>query len=280
MVIVPMSVDAMGIGRRVSISEGEYLNRPHFVINTKNATYFLDKAGGGLSRLIDREGKDWICYSDSPRNEYPASAASSYRGLPNFVHKSEDDGAGYPGRNQCYSFQVNDHTILTISKSGQWQWRWQFFKDHARLTVEKIDEQHKYWFMYEGVVAGRFAPFEQYWGNNLGGPRYETHDYYRDDKIFANWLWAYFGDQTVKRVFFVAMDRPDRYIDTFSYLGSTDQGIHSPNGMVVFGFGRMGDSEPQLTDTGNTFLFGFVKGRVKNQGGHESVQKEIENLRK
>ena len=157
----------------VEISEDIYAGTDHFVIKTKKVTYYLDKEGGGLSRMIDKQGNDWISFKKDPWNNYPESAASSYRGLPNLVFRSEDSGAGHPGHKKCYSFVVDKNTILTISKSGKWQWRWKFFKNYATITMEKVDHDHKYWFLYEGPIAGEFKPEFQYWGTNLGGPRRE-----------------------------------------------------------------------------------------------------------
>lgn len=264
----------------VDISEDLYAGRPHFIIKTKKATYFLDKQGGGLSRMIDQYGNDWINYRRTPWNLYPESAVSSYRGLPNMVYRSEDSGVGHPGFDLCYSLQVDKNTILTISKSGTWQWRWKFFERYATLTMEKVDEQHPYWFSYEGVIAGEFSPGHDYWGTNLGGPRKDINDFYKGEMIFANWQWIYFGDDRVKQVLFVGMKNPDRKIDALGFLGNSSQGIESDDGMVVFGFGRQGDAQPQLTDPHNTFYFGFIKRKIKNKATHESLAKDIEGILK
>jgi hypothetical protein len=264
----------------VDISEDIFAGVPHYVIRTKTATYYLDKEGGGLSRLIDRYGNDWISFKREPWNLYPESAASSYRGLPNLVFRSDDSGVGHPGHDKCYSFKVDDETILTISKSGLWQWRWKFYEKYATITVEKVDPDHKYWFLYEGPIAGEFNPEEEYWGTNLGGPRTEINDFYKGDKIFANWHWIYFGDKRVKQILFLAMQQPDRQIDALGFLGNTTKGVNSDDGMVVFGFGRQGDAQPQLTKHNNTFYFGFMKRKVKSKSRHESVAKDILNILK
>ncbi|MEO0334631.1 MAG: hypothetical protein AAF223_23655, partial [Bacteroidota bacterium] len=81
----------------IQIDETIYEDRPHFVVQTASATYWYDQAGGGLSRLIDPEGNDWIAFKKDPLSEYPASAAAGFRGLPNFVFQSDDGGAGHPG---------------------------------------------------------------------------------------------------------------------------------------------------------------------------------------
>ena len=271
-----LALPALGI----EITEDTFAGAPHFIIKTKKATYYLDKEGGGLSRMIDFYGNDWIGFTREPWEIYPESAASSYRGIPNLVFRSDDGGAGHPGHKKCYSFLVNENTILTISKSGKWQWRWKFYESYAIISIEKVDQNHKYWFLYEGPIAGEFKPDQQYWGTNLGGPRREINDFYSGDKIFANWHWAYFGDDRVKQILFIAMEKPDRQIDALGFLGNSTKGVASEDGMVVFGFGRQGNAQPQLTNHHNTFYIGFLKRKVKNQGGHESVAKDIADILK
>jgi hypothetical protein len=261
--------------RAVDIREGTFAGADHFIVETKSATYYLDKQGGGLSRMIDIYGNDWISFKKEPSDSYPESAASSFRGVPNLVYGSLDSGVGHPGYQKCYSFKVNDQSILTISKSGEWQWRWVFYEHYVSITIEKVDPGARYWFLYEGVIAGEFNPAQQYWGTNLGGPRTEMNDYYKGDKIFANWHYIYFGDKRVKQVLFVAMQKPDRQIDTLGFLGNSAEGIASDDGMVVFGFGRQADDNPQLTDPHNTFYLGFLKRKVKTRNGHENLEKEI-----
>lgn len=273
-VFFAFALPTFGIG----ITEDTYAGTAHFIIKTKKATYYLDKEGGGLSRMIDIYGNDWIGYKRYPLEIYPESASSSYRGLPKLVFKSDDGGAGHPGHKKCYSFLVDENTILTISKSGKWQWRWKFFEQYATISIEKTDPKHKYWFLYNGPIAGEFKSGLQYWGTNLGGPRREIIDFYKGDKILANWHWIYFGDDRVKQILFIAMEKQDRKIDQLGFLGNSEKGVGSEDGMVVFGFGRQDDDQPQLTDPYNKFYFGFLKNKVKNPGVHESVAKDIENI--
>ncbi|MBK8500729.1 MAG: hypothetical protein IPL46_00180 [Saprospiraceae bacterium] len=134
----------------IKITEGDYEGRTHFIIGTPTATYYYDKAGGGFSRMLDADGTDWINYKTEPWDNYPASAASAYRGIANLVFGSDDSGAGHPGHNKCMSKQLNDFTIITESISGKWQWKWEFFADYAQLTMLKIDIHQPYWFLYEG----------------------------------------------------------------------------------------------------------------------------------
>ncbi len=264
----------------VEIMEDNYAGAPHFIIKTKKATYYLDKEGGGLSRLIDRYGNDWINFKRYPWRVYPESAASSLRGLPSFVYGDSDEGAGHPGYDKCLSYQVNDNTILTITKSGKWQWRWKFYEKYATITMEKVAAGSKYWFMYQGPIAGEFEPAHSYWGTSLGGPRRDINDMNKGDKIFANWQWIYFGDDRVKQVLFLAMKHPDRRIDVLGFLGNSDKGIESESGMVVFGFGRQGNDQPLLTDPHCTFYIGFLKEKVRSESDHEDIVKSMEQLLK
>ena len=276
LIFLIFSIPAMA----VEITEDNYAGAPHFIIKTKKATYYLDKQGGGLSRLIDRYGNDWISFKRYPWEVYPESAASSLRGLPSFVNGTADHKAGHPGHNKCLSYQVDDHTILTITKSGKWQWRWKFYEKYATITMEKLVPGSKYWFLYQGPVAGEFSPPNTYWGTSLGGPRRDISDMNKGGIIFGNWQWVYFGDNRIKQVLFLAMKTYDRRIDAIGFLGNSDKGIESESGMVVFGFGRQGNEQPLLTDPHNTFYIGFLKEKVKSASDHEDIAKAIEQILK
>ena len=266
------------IGDDVVIREGTYESRPHYIIRTPNAIYYYDLAGGGFSRMLDHEGKDWINFKMNPWDTYPASAASAYRGIPNLVFRSEESGAGHPGHNQCISKKLNDHTIRTQSKSGLWEWQWEFFDEYAKLTMLKVVPGHPYWFLYEGVPGGRFEPDHQYFGTDKDGPMTETPDHFAGMKKFGNWRWAYFGHKLVNRVLFVGMENKDKLPDAFSYLGNTDDGVKSPDGMVVFGFGRADGAKPQMTQT-NTFYLGFRDGLISSKNDHQELKKFYRKMR-
>ena len=262
----------------VSIKEIEYLGRAHFVIATPGAVYYYDKAGGGFSRVLDEDKTDWVAFAPDTLASYPAAAATAYRGLPNFVFGSPDNGAGHPGFNKCVSIKLNDHQIRTTSHSGKWQWLWNFDEKYAFVEVEKADPDHAYWFLYEGPIAGKFNPFVQYWGTDQGGPNHQTPDYYDDKKISGNWRWCYFGDTRVNRILFVAQKQQDQFSDILAYLGNTEQGIRSKNGMMVFGFGRKSPAIPQMKATGNKFYMGFYESKVTDKTDHKRVSKYIQMI--
>lgn len=262
----------------VTITEGTYRGVDHFIVYTKNATYYYDKAGGAFSRIVDKAGNDWVDFRPSSERSYPEAAATSFRGLPNFVYGSEDDGVGHPGFNKCESEKMNRRSIRTVSKSGLWQWTWVFHNRYAVVQIEKTDPSHSYSFVYNGVVAGRYNPENQYYGTNLGGPRFEVYDFYKGEKLYGSWLWAYFGDRDVKRVFFVAMQKQDPHVDSFSYLGNSEAGADSENGMLHFGFGNRDDFVPLMTAESMKFYVGFINRRVEKPNDHLSLRKKIEAI--
>lgn len=258
----------------IKITTTTYEGRDHFLITTPVAVYYYDRGGGGLSRMVDQDSRDWIAFKKEPWNQYPASAASAYRGIPNLVFGSDDSGAGHPGHDQCTSEQVNDNTIHTVSKSGKWQWTWQFFDDYAQLSIQKVDTAHPYWVLYEGTPGGEFAPGQQYFGTSKEGPDHRKPDYYAGDKIFDHWQWAYFGHREADRVLYLAQLHSDAYRDTFSFLGNSEAGIESEDGMVVFGFGRAEGAQPLMKGS-NTFLIGFYEAPVLTKRAHRKFTKRM-----
>ncbi len=261
----------------IRIEEGAYAGRPHFIVHTPSAVYYYDRAGGGLSRLIDKAGNDWIAFWPEPWNTYPASAASAYRGIPNLVYRSDDAGAGHPGFDQMESEILEGNRIRSVSKSGKWQWTWHFMPDHARLEVESIDPNHAYWFLYEGVPGGIYDPNRQYYGVSEGGPYHDTPDHYGGQHRKGAWQWAYFGHEDMDRVLFVAQTPPDNLTDIFSYLGNTEAGVASPGGMVVFGFGREEGAVPLMKEP-RTFYIGLHPSAVRDAEAHSRLAERLRAL--
>ncbi len=259
----------------ISIEDESYEDRSHFKIETKTATYFFDKAGGGLSRVIDSDGVDWINYNGDPHAVVPSGASGGYRGIPNMVYRYEDGGAGHPGFDQCISEKIDKNTIRTQSKSGKWQWAWTFFDDHASLTIEKADPDRTFWFLYEGPVAGSFNPDRKYWGTDLGGPRTETPSLNRGENIVGNWQWVYFGDNETNRVFYVAQHPKDTLNDFFAYMGDTKEGNSSADGMLVFGFSRDNGTKALETKKGVTYTIGFLERKITSAEDHTWANKQI-----
>ncbi|MEQ2007859.1 MAG: hypothetical protein ABMA26_13765 [Limisphaerales bacterium] len=257
--------------RGVTITEAEHEGRAQFKVVTASATYLFDRAGGGFSRLIDRDGKDWISFRKEPLKEVPASAAAGFRGIPNSVFGKDnpDAGAGHPGFDRCESALAGGDTIRTVSKSGRWAWKWRFTETNAVFTMEKAPAEDAWWFLYEGTIGGRWSPRTHYWGTDTGGPRREVTDTKR--QLFEQWRWAYFGDDQSPRVLLVAQMEKDELPDTLWFMGSTRAGLDAPDGMVVFGFGRGPGGKPQFRGAGQRFVLGLVEGAVKDAASHAQL---------
>lgn len=242
-----------------------------FEIKLRNAVLYYQKAAGGFSSIIDKEGNDWIGFRKDTIQKYPENAASEYRGLPNLVFGSVDSGAGHPGFNLCKSSLISDNQIKTVSNSGAWEWTWTFYPDYAELVIEKVDPDHTYWFLYEGIPGGKYRPQFQYWGTNKGGPNKSLPDYFFNNTIYDTWQWVYFGDDSVNRIFYILHKESDELTDTFSYLGNTSEGIISPDGMVVFGFGREKEAKPLFYDEGQHFVIGFEEMNISSIEDHNQI---------
>ena len=249
-----------------TITEVTYLDRPHFRVTTPTATYYYDRRGGGLSGLMDPAGNDWIGYRREPWGEYPASAASAYRGIPNLVHWGDEAGAGHPGHDQCTTEQIAPNQVRTTSRSGKWQWSCTFYADHAQFNVEKVDTSLVYWFLYEGMPHGEYAPKRTYWATDASdGVRRDRPGFFEGESYFGNWQWLAVGHRKSPYTLFVANDRPDDLTDTYSYLGDTEKGVGSPDGMVVYGSGRNEKTEPLFTEAGRVFYVGLYSQAVRKK---------------
>lgn len=240
-----------------------------FEIKLVNATLYYQKAAGGFSSIVDKEGNDWIGFRKDTVQGYPENAASEYRGLPNLVFGSDDSGAGHPGFDQCQSTLISENKIKTVSNSGKWEWTWTFHPIYAELVIEKVDPGHSYWFLFEGIPGGKYRPQYQYWGTDKGGPDKSIPDFFLNNAEYDHWQWVYFGDEAVNRVFYVLHKQSDQLIDTFSYLGNTSEGVISPDGMVVFGFGRDKGAKTLFQDVGQKFVIGFQELNISSIEDHD-----------
>ncbi len=242
----------------VSIGETTYEERAHFRIKTPSATYYLDRAGGGLSRLIDTLGNDWIGYHTEPWDQYPASAASAYRGLPNLVFGTEQGGAGHPGHDRMISEVTGPNEITSATPDGRWRWVWTFAADDVTLSVTDTPPDAPYWFLYEGTPGGRWDPDHALFGTEDGlvGDA-GVPDFYRGESLFRPLRQVWFGDSELPHALQLTYQSTLPETGVIGYLGNTEGGVDSPDGMVVMGFGRGPHTEPLLRGP-NTFRFGFV----------------------
>ena len=260
-----------------TIKEVDYLDRPHFEVSTSSATYLFDARGGGFSSIKDKDGNEWIGFKPGD-GSYPASAAASFRGLPNLVYQGDDNGSGHPGFDNCTSKIILPNQILTVSNSDMWEWMWTFSEKGAMLEINRTDTTRNYWFLYEGIPGGEFDPKNQYWGNNADGYRTDTPQFGSEKTRKGAWDWAYFGHQSLKNCLFVLHLTPDNHTDVFSYLGNSGKGMKSEDGMVVFGLGR--DEGNPLMKGPNSFFIGFFDHIGSDGQLHGKLEDHIEMIRK
>ncbi len=260
------------------VREDRYEGASHFVVKAGGVEWWYDAAGGGFSRIVDRDGRDWIGFRREPWNVTPASAASSYRGLPNLVFGGERSGAGHPGFSRCRS-RIEAGGIVTETADGAWQWRWSFRDNHAELRLERKGPE-PYWFLYEGVPGGRYAPARWYWGHAEAGPLRELPDFPGGGRALGEWAWAYFGSDDAPRVFWVARAANNPAPASFGVMGSSKAGLEAPDGMTVFGFGRARDAQPLLEGVPAVFLCGFSERKIRDARDHRRLARQIEALRR
>lgn len=256
------------------IRQGEYEQRPHFIVETEQATYYFDRAGGGISRLIDGDGNDWVAFKKDPLESFPASAAAGYRGIPNalFGKNNPDAGGGHPGFDRCVSEIVSYNTIRSVTRSGQWAWSWTFTETTATMTMEKAAPDLPWWFLYEGPIAGSFAPKQKFWATNNDGPTRAVPD--RKDQFFDHLQWVYFGDIRTPRALYIAQHQPDKLDDTLWFMGNSKKGaVSSADGMLVFGFGRAAKAKPLITGAGHQFTLGLIELETTGKPNAETHQR-------
>ncbi|GJM29002.1 MAG: hypothetical protein DHS20C17_16370 [Cyclobacteriaceae bacterium] len=266
-------------GAQVKISDGVISEGQEcFKIETPNATYLYQKTAGGFCNMLDRQGTDWIQFHKTDEAKYPTSAAADYRGLPNLVFGSEDGGCGHPGFQKMTSEKVFPNQIRSVSNSGKWQWIWTFHDNFAEMEIEKSDPDQAYWFLYEGPIAGQFSPDTHYWGTDVTGPLDAKPDLVIGTEMYGNWQTAYFGDADHASVFFVHQMKPDTLKDLYTYMGDDiNLGNESPDGMVVFGFGRDQGAQPLMTIP-QKFRIGYHQGKISNAEEHKQLINYIKNL--
>jgi hypothetical protein len=260
------------------ITRVTHQGRPHFRIKTRSATYLYDIAGGGFSSIIDGRGNDWVAFRPEPWGEYPPSAASSYRGVPNFVFREPDNGAGHPGWDRCESRIVGRNKIHTVSKSGRWAWTVTFYPDCARFDMIESDPDHPYWFLYEGPAGGEYRPRSTYWATDVSDPSYVIHDHFTGDDHEAMHRYMMFGEDSSPYSLFMLQEDADTLVDHISYLGNEEIGAKdSPDGMVVAGFGRGPGSYPLMTGP-NTFLIGILPYKLTEENELLKARRRVKKL--
>jgi hypothetical protein len=140
--------------------------------------------------------------------------------------------------------------------------------------MERVPDTGVWWFLYEGPIAGTFSPGNKYWGTDKGGPRIDVPDL--NSQLYDTWKWVYFGDHAAPRVLVIEQHDLDQLPDTLWYLGSSQGGsVESPDGMVVFGFGRGPETSPMFRGAGQKFTVSLLEVKVENGEDHTRLAEMI-----
>ncbi len=250
-----------------SVRTTEFVGLPHFQVTTPAATWFLEKSGAGLSRILDRDGHDWLSFDSAPGS----GAGGEYRGFPNAVHQQA--GNYFHPRNQATepsTIEVEHSgpdrvTISVVSSNRLWAGRYDFLPTHCIFTMTKMPADQKYWLLYEGTPGGQFDATDWWMTSAVDRPQPMSRNHVGDIPAPE---WIAFGDAKLNRALFLLHFEDDSHPDRFHAMQSK---------MTVFGFGRSGltkflDYVPQ------SFAIGFLEttnhGEISRaMAGHLSERK-------
>ncbi|MDO6488972.1 hypothetical protein Q4503_14805 [Colwellia sp. 6_MG-2023] len=217
-----------------------------YIITTTNATYYLEKEGGGLSSMLDKEGVDWIGF----HNEKGSGHKGEYRGFPNAIHKQDGNyfhalNAGTDLSTSVIDIDTKQHVRITFTSANKkWEGQWDFYPDRLDFTMSKVSAGYKYWVQYEGVPFGEMDDTD-FWFSANNNKKNLINDPFLGDLPSPEWIA--FGDEKSSRMLYLLHHEDDEYPD--NYVSRPD--------MTVFGFGR--SNKDKYLQTPQTFSLGFVE---------------------
>jgi len=219
-----------------------------YIISTIAATYYLEKEGGGLSSMLDKDGVDWLGFHKKEGSAHKGE----YRGFPNAIHKQ--DGSFFHAMNaktDSSSSVVNmvsdDQVRITFtSGNGKWEGQWDFYADRCDFTMSKISPGYKYWVQYEGVPGGEMDSTD-FWYSSADSDLHGITETSEGDLPDPEWMA--FGDQESPRVLYLLHHENDTFPD--NYVSRPD--------MTVLGFGR--ENKDKFLTSVQTFSIGFIQSK-------------------
>jgi len=219
---------------------------PAYIITTEAAVYYLEKTGGGLSSMLDKDGVDWLGFHKAKGSAHKGE----YRGFPNAVHKQDGNyfhamNASTAPSTSIIEIETANHIrIIFTSENGKWEGQWDFHPKRLDFTMNKISPGYKFWVQYEGVPGGTM---------DRSDFRYSSADSKRhliDDEFIGDLPspeWMAFGDLNSPRMIYMLQHTDDAHPN--DYVSRPD--------MTVLGFGRR-NKEKFLTKP-QKFSIGFVE---------------------
>jgi len=217
-----------------------------YVIATASATWFLEKQGGGLSSMVDKNGVDWLGFHKQPGSGWKGE----YRGFPNAVHRQDGNyfhamNAGTDPSTSRVEIVTDDHVrIAFTSGNAKWQGVWDFYPHRCDFTMVKVSEGYKYWVQYEGVPGGEMDATD-FWYSSNDSQRRQIGEHFIGDLPAPEWMA--FGDRDSPRMLYILHHEDDDLPDDY---------VSRPY-MTVLGFGR--HNKNKYLDTVQTFSIGFVE---------------------
>jgi len=235
---------------------------PAYIISTPSATYYLEKHGGGLSSMLDKDGADWIGFN----NMKGSGHKGEYRGFPNAIHKQDGSyfhamNAGTDTARGEVLIELENHVrIAFTSENGKWVGQWDFYPTHCNFTMTTVSPGYHYWVQYEGVPGGSMDDTD-FWYNSATDIRHPINDSFNGDLPSPEWYA--FGDESSPRMIFLLNHDDDTHPDNY---------VSRPY-MTVLGFGR--HEKNKFLNTPKTFSIGFVESVE-----YEKVSKEVATVLK
>ena len=234
---------------------------PAYIIATPSGTYYLEKEGGGLSSMLDRDGVDWLGF----HREEGSGWQGEYRGFPNAVHRQDGNyfhamNAGTDPSTSVVDIESEQHVRITFtSDNGEWQGQWDFYADRCDFTMSRVSPGYKYWVQYEGVPGGEMDTTD-YRFSSADAESHPIEESFIGDLPDPEWMA--FGDRQSPRVLFVLHHEDDEHPDDY---------VSRPF-MTVLGFGRR--EKDKYLDTVQTFSIGFVEST-----DYPSIEQSIRRIR-
>ncbi|QHJ12706.1 hypothetical protein FX988_02964 [Paraglaciecola mesophila] len=241
-----------------------------YIVTISNATFYLEKEGGGLSSMLDSDGVDWIGF----HNVKGSGWKGEYRGFPNAVHKQDGSyfhamNAGTEPSTSRVTIETREHVqIIFTSGNSKWQASWDFYPDRCDFTMTKVSPGYHYWVQYEGVPGGLMDESD-FWYNSADNQRHPINESFSGDLPSPEWFA--FGDTNAPRMLYLLHHEDnlppnsDQSEDTYP-----DDYVSRPY-MTVLGFGR--SNKDKFLNTPQRFSLGFVESTA-----YESLEKTVRHL--
>lgn len=217
-----------------------------YIVSIKNATFYLEKSGGGLSSMLDKDGVDWLGFHKKKGSAHKGE----YRGFPNAIHKQDGNyfhamNAGTDPSTSVVEIETPNHVrIIFTSENERWKGQWDFFPDRLDFTMSEISPGYRYWVQYEGVPGGEMDRSDFRYSSA------DTDKHLIDEEFIGDLPapeWMAFGDERASRMLYVLHHEDDVHPD--DYVSRPD--------MTVLGFGRR--NKDKFLTTPQTYSIGFVE---------------------